>query len=694
MRYSIIFNSRKIFKNQAKIEESLPIISQYFVKDNKKVKSDLLDLENKLQRINYPYSSNNQNKIQNYSNTNIKSYSQNSIYNSLILDHLKNIQFENLSEREISKLLIYKRKLIEADLNLYFGLPDAKVKISSVPCYGCGAFLQCKDDTLAGYVPSNLFKSKTNLGDILCQRCSLLTHFNYPINVRVDHEKYSKTLHHIKNEDGLVLLLLDIFDINHSIKHDILEIIGQNKYFYIIGNKIDLLPKDSSNWLRRVKTILKKEVLNTLNLDVEKLMGISLISAKSGYGVENLITKLQTLYNINGNVYLIGCANVGKSTLFNTLLHSDYSRGHANEIINRATTSTWPGTTLNMLNFPLNKPSTWKLAARNRRLNYISKFKKYIQSGIYEPNSQFSQTNVNPYYDKLISEALTVSKSYDSSPSIETELDSLVPSDIASLINSSARSIKKYSKEPNSDNNIDPKNTISNLSSDHRLIRYRNQHLEKISNLKHSSTTMRQNYMRAGKRLYDTPGLVNNDQILNLLTFDEIIHVIPKVTVNPRTCILTPGMSLLVAGLARIDYLQGQESIFLTMFVSQDLPLNVVETSKAETFYAENLRNFSLKVPTGSNERLLEFPPLTSKDFEINGDDKWKSSADILLSSLGWASFTTDQNNMATIRAYTPAGKGLGLRKPALLPFAVNKRGGLSKVPNVYHTLPFEKWTT
>lgn len=53
---------------------------------------------------------------------------------------------------------------------------------------------------------------------------------------------------------------------------------------------------------------------------------VGLISAQTGYGVEELITKLHNIWEYKGDVYLIGCTNVGKSTLFNALLRSDYCK--------------------------------------------------------------------------------------------------------------------------------------------------------------------------------------------------------------------------------------------------------------------------------------------------------------------------------------------------------------------------------
>jgi ribosome biogenesis GTPase A len=52
---------------------------------------------------------------------------------------------------------------------------------------------------------------------------------------------------------------------------------------------------------------------------------------------------------VAGDVYLLGCTNVGKSTLFNALLRSDYCKVKAVDLIQRATTSPWPGTTINLL---------------------------------------------------------------------------------------------------------------------------------------------------------------------------------------------------------------------------------------------------------------------------------------------------------------------------------------------------------
>lgn len=56
------------------------------------------------------------------------------------------------------------------------------------------------------------------------------------------------------------------------------------------------------------------------------------------------------------------------------------------------------------------------------------------------------------------------------------------------------------------------------------------------------------------KWCFDTPGVVQPDQILNILTVDELMYVIPKQLIRPATFVIKPGMTMFIAGLARIDY--------------------------------------------------------------------------------------------------------------------------------------------
>lgn len=74
------------------------------------------------------------------------------------------------------------------------------------------------------------------------------------------------------------------------------------------------------------------------------------------------------IIHISGDVYLVGCTNVGKSSLFNMLLNSDYCKVQAVDLVQRATVSAWPGTTLNLLKFPILNPNRKKYSLRIQRL--------------------------------------------------------------------------------------------------------------------------------------------------------------------------------------------------------------------------------------------------------------------------------------------------------------------------------------
>lgn len=80
-----------------------------------------------------------------------------------------------------------------------------------------------------------------------------------------------------------------------------------------------------------------------------------------------------TSNSFSGDVFLVGCTNVGKSSLFNILLQSDYCKVQATDLVQRATTSPWPGTTLNLLKFPIMRIQQKKLILRVERLAEANK---------------------------------------------------------------------------------------------------------------------------------------------------------------------------------------------------------------------------------------------------------------------------------------------------------------------------------
>lgn len=90
----------------------------------------------------------------------------------------------------------------------------------------------------------------------------------------------------------------------------------------------------------------------------------------------------------------------------------------------------------------------------------------------------------------------------------------------------------------------------------------------------------------------------------------------------------------------------------------------------------------SVQIPTGGSERLATFPVLQSQEHIIRGVGWKQSASDVVLSSAGWVSVMVGANMDIILRAYTPGGKGIYCREPALLPDAVQERGKRSKKGN------------
>lgn len=99
---------------------------------------------------------------------------------------------------------------------------------------------------------------------------------------------------------------------------------------------MDLIPRDCPGYLDNIRNNLTKTFLDA-GFTKNNIKHVSLISATTGYGVEQLITKIHNVWGTRGDVYLVGCTNVGKSSLFNALLRSDLCKVKASDLVQRAT---------------------------------------------------------------------------------------------------------------------------------------------------------------------------------------------------------------------------------------------------------------------------------------------------------------------------------------------------------------------
>ena len=180
-------------------------------------------------------------------------------------------------------------------------------------CYGCGQILQCEDETKAGYVPDKILETKEN---ILCQRCFKLQHYNTNSEVQLVVDDYITILKNIGREDALLVYVLDVFNFESSLIKDLNKYLGNNKIL-VLANKRDLIPSSvkDDKMLHWIKSKLADNKINNV-------IDIIMASGQTNYNVDLIMDKIDSLRE-GKDVYLIGNANVGKSTFINTLVNDN-----------------------------------------------------------------------------------------------------------------------------------------------------------------------------------------------------------------------------------------------------------------------------------------------------------------------------------------------------------------------------------
>ena len=236
-------------------------------------------------------------------------------------------------------------------------------------CIGCGAAIQTTDKEQAGFTPSSALEKGLETGQLYCQRCFRLRHYNEISDVSISDDDFIKLLHEVGESDALVVNVIDIFDFNGSVIPGLSRFVSGNDVL-LVGNKKDILPKSVKDgkvtqWLT--------ERAHEVGL---RPVDVVLTSAQNKQAIKELMDKIES-HRKGRDVYVVGVTNVGKSTLINAIIQEITGD---KDII---TTSRFPGTTLDKIEIPLDDGSylfdTPGIIHRHQMAHYLTaKNLKYI----------------------------------------------------------------------------------------------------------------------------------------------------------------------------------------------------------------------------------------------------------------------------------------------------------------------------
>ncbi|KAL3320524.1 nitric oxide associated protein 1 [Cichlidogyrus casuarinus] len=252
------------------------------------------------------------------------------------------------------------------------------------------------------------------------------------------------------------------------------------------------------------------------NFHESRLLGVHLVSALTGYGIEGLVSWLisREFCRKPRAMFLIGSHNSGKSRLFNRLLLSDACKPSHRDHIHRSCVAPFPGTTLGMRRFPLNRPNMYQKSIRDQLLHQVSRTDQHTKM-----ISQDSALSPPDFLDQLMPE----SRGHD--PNLEKVVYE-----------------PRYSDEA-------PR-TLLPVPEKNR----------QIGDL---------------RWLYDTPGLRVSDDILGHLSPSDFMALQPAKPITrlkPRIFYAQKGQSLSIGSVAIVDFLSDVVAVLYSPFSAHLVP--------------------------------------------------------------------------------------------------------------------------
>ena len=296
------------------------------------------------------------------------------------IDAVPNAEFDRMKEEKASLLAYHVPE---------FGIPALGID----PCPGCGAIFQDENESDFGFLThemihkwvvrySCIVKNRTEYAErryrlfchwstngkeygdewldfmtqdefnafyvdklkpAVCCRCRALQNFRTSTEDTVmSAPDFRKQLSALRDERGLFILVVDLFDFGATVIKNIQSLITMNNPILIVANKLDKVQKHKMEF-KHAEAIVSRvshgfyrawihDQLKAYKFPLHNLKDIVVVSAARGWYIRELAEKIEQLTNLTfsragrpQNAYLVGCTNVGKSSILNALA-KEFSR--------------------------------------------------------------------------------------------------------------------------------------------------------------------------------------------------------------------------------------------------------------------------------------------------------------------------------------------------------------------------------
>ncbi|XP_065649177.1 nitric oxide-associated protein 1 isoform X2 [Hydra vulgaris] len=490
-------------------------------------------------------------------------------------------------------------------------------------CSSCGSILQTSEPLKNGFLVKEKFLEsikQNQLHRLQCVSCFKLRHYNNRLSSPLPNNEIIDQLMHIRSTSSLILYVVDMFDIEGTLMDKVLSYIGKRKRIIIVGNKIDRFPKEhgvkGEVQLERMKDLLK-HICFQRGLEGCNFRDICLISAKTGFGLETLVKKISKHREVDMDIYLVGCTNVGKSSLYN-LLQNMLNVHMSKRLPPQAIVHYTPVTTVSLLRSDISMRRLWRLQDR-------------LKKGPWEVEKEYS-------FDGNFLEFLGVNK-----PELTPELK---------LIESS-NALKEKKVE---------------LVDEEELFKEKKQcFIYDTPGVYNSSQLLQFLTVEEMHKLYPELWIVPRTFLLQPGSC-LFIGGLARLDYN--------SISKIESDSANIQLAKSAESIFVTVMMSPSVPCHPTVIESADVKYEKLFVNNVLEVPIGNELRYKEFPRLLPKTYQVIGKNLNINACDLVLHGLGWLSVASVFNTKVELTLHTPNGIGQELREKPLLPFSVRSKEG------------------